>query len=97
MSRSIGDDEEMEEERRLAYVGITRAEEQTVFNMRIIYGHCLVDRVIINPSRFINEISEEIIENASETETIEAVFIWQDISYDKRMLHTQFARAEPVL
>ena len=27
-SRSIGDDEEMEEERRLAYVGITRAEQK---------------------------------------------------------------------
>ena len=27
-SRSIGDNDEMEEERRLAYVGITRAEER---------------------------------------------------------------------
>ena len=32
-SRSIGDNDEMEEERRLAYVGITRAEERLVFNL----------------------------------------------------------------
>ena len=32
-SRSIGDDDEMEEERRLAYVGITRAEERLVLSL----------------------------------------------------------------
>src|SRR5699024_1443823 len=40
-SRSIMDEEEMEEERRLAYVGITRAEEKlflTHANMRTLYG-----------------------------------------------------------
>src|SRR5699024_5157250 len=40
-SRSMMDDEEMEEERRLAYVGITRAEEKlflTHANMRTLYG-----------------------------------------------------------
>ncbi len=60
-SRSLMDDEEMEEERRLAYVGITRAEKElflTHANMRTLYG-----RTNFNPiSRFINEIPEELIE-----------------------------------
>src|SRR5690606_37744024 len=55
------DDEEMEEERRLAYVGITRAEKQlylTNAKMRTLYG-----RTNMNPmSRFINEIPEELVE-----------------------------------
>ncbi|HLR72363.1 MAG TPA: 3'-5' exonuclease, partial [Pseudogracilibacillus sp.] len=60
-SRSLMDDEEMEEERRLAYVGITRAEKElylTHATMRTLYG-----RTNYNPiSRFITEIPEELIE-----------------------------------
>ncbi|WP_067725242.1 DNA helicase PcrA [Oceanobacillus damuensis] len=60
-SRSMMDDEEMEEERRLAYVGITRAEKElylTHAKMRTLYG-----RTNMNPiSRFINEIPEELID-----------------------------------
>lgn len=60
-SRSMLDDEEMEEERRLAYVGITRAEKElflTHATMRTLYG-----RTNINPvSRFIHEIPEELID-----------------------------------
>lgn len=60
-SRSIMDEEEMEEERRLAYVGITRAEKElylTHAQMRTLYG-----RTNMNPiSRFINEIPEELME-----------------------------------
>src|SRR5699024_7570269 len=60
-SRSMLDEEEMKEERRLAYVGITRAEQQlylTHANMRTLYG-----RTNMNPiSRFINEIPEELID-----------------------------------
>ena len=60
-SRSIGDDDEMEEERRLAYVGITRAEESlflTSASYRTLYGRASYNQ----PSRFIAEISDEIIE-----------------------------------
>lgn len=64
-SRSMMDDEEMEEERRLAYVGITRAEEQlylTHARMRTLYG-----RTNFNPkSRFITEIPEELLESMGE-------------------------------
>ncbi|WP_047983124.1 DNA helicase PcrA [Ornithinibacillus californiensis] len=60
-SRAMFDDEEMEEERRLAYVGITRAEKQlylTNAKMRTLYG-----RTNMNPvSRFINEIPEELVD-----------------------------------
>ncbi len=60
-SRSIGDDDEMEEERRLAYVGITRAEERLFISCaqsRTIFGRGSFN----SPSRFIGEISDEIIE-----------------------------------
>lgn len=64
-SRSLMDEEEMEEERRLAYVGITRAEEElylTNAQMRTLYG-----RTNMNPvSRFISEIPEELIVDLGE-------------------------------
>jgi len=64
-SRSMFDEEEMEEERRLAYVGITRAEQRlflTHAKMRTLYG-----RTNMNPmSRFINEIPEDLIEGIEE-------------------------------
>ncbi|WP_282021069.1 DNA helicase PcrA [Planomicrobium okeanokoites] len=60
-SRSNNDEEEMEEERRLAYVGITRAEKRlylTHASSRTLFGKSNWNM----PSRFINEISEELIE-----------------------------------
>lgn len=60
-SRALFEDSEMEEERRLAYVGITRAEEElylTRAKMRTLYG-----RTTMNPpSRFLSEIPEELLE-----------------------------------
>jgi DNA helicase-2/ATP-dependent DNA helicase PcrA len=66
-SRSLMEEVEMEEERRLAYVGITRA-EQTLFltnaQMRTLYG-----RTNMNPpSRFIKEIPEDLIEGVEPSE-----------------------------
>lgn len=61
-SRSLMEEEEMEEERRLAYVGITRAEEElylTNAQMRTLFG-----RTNMNPvSRFISEIPDELLED----------------------------------
>ncbi|MGE6379483.1 DNA helicase PcrA [Peribacillus muralis] len=61
-SRSLMDEEEMEEERRLAYVGITRAENELFISnaqMRTLYG-----RTSMNPvSRFISEIPAELLED----------------------------------
>lgn len=60
-NRSLMEEAEMEEERRLAYVGITRAEEElyiTNAQMRTLFG-----RTNMNPpSRFIREIPENLIE-----------------------------------
>jgi DNA helicase-2/ATP-dependent DNA helicase PcrA len=60
-SRSLMEEMEMEEERRLAYVGITRAEEElfiTNAQMRTLFG-----RTNMNPpSRFISEIPENLLE-----------------------------------
>lgn len=60
-SRSLMEEAEMEEERRLAYVGITRAEIDlyiTNAQMRTLFG-----RTSMNPaSRFIKEIPEDLIE-----------------------------------
>ncbi|WP_040984783.1 DNA helicase PcrA [Oceanobacillus jeddahense] len=68
-SRSMFDEEEMEEERRLAYVGITRAEQElylTHAQMRTLYG-----RTNMNPiSRFINEIPEELMDGMETTQKI---------------------------
>ncbi|MGG4455758.1 DNA helicase PcrA [Brevibacillus porteri] len=60
-SRSLFDDAEMEEERRLAYVGITRAEERlymTCARMRTLFGRTNVNA----PSRFLQEIPAELLE-----------------------------------
>lgn len=61
-SRSLtGDENEIEEERRLAYVGITRAEEElylTNAEHRILYGF----QSSYRPSRFLDEIPENLIE-----------------------------------
>lgn len=62
-SRSLMEEDEMEEERRLAYVGITRAEEElfiTNAQMRTLFG-----RTNMNPeSRFIKEIPADLVEDA---------------------------------
>ncbi|PEJ59651.1 MULTISPECIES: DNA helicase PcrA [unclassified Bacillus (in: firmicutes)] len=63
-SRSLMDEEEMEEERRLAYVGITRAEKNlyiTNAQTRTLYGRTSVNQ----ESRFINEIPEELLDRAN--------------------------------
>lgn len=56
------DDEEMEEERRLAYVGITRAKDDltlTCAKRRMVRGETQYNAV----SRFVEEIPEELLDN----------------------------------
>lgn len=58
-SRAFSDNEELEEERRLAYVGITRAERQlylTCARMRTLFGRTNANA----PSRFLEEVPEEL-------------------------------------
>lgn len=64
-TRSLMEEDEMQEERRLAYVGITRAEEElyvTNAQMRTIFGRTSMNA----ESRFISEIPEGLIETLHE-------------------------------
>jgi DNA helicase-2/ATP-dependent DNA helicase PcrA len=59
--RAIGDHEEMEEERRLCYVAITRAKEKLFVSyakQRMLYGRTNASL----PSRFLREIPDDIVE-----------------------------------
>lgn len=59
-NRAIGDEEELEEERRLCYVAMTRAKEKltlTNARQRMLFGRTTPNA----PSRFLNEIPEENI------------------------------------
>lgn len=61
LSRASEDEDELEEERRLAYVGITRAEQQlylTNANSRLLFGRSNYNQ----PSRFIREISSNLLD-----------------------------------
>lgn len=61
LSLASEDPEELEEERRLAYVGITRAEEilfLTNANTRTLFGKTSYNR----PSRFLREISDDLLQ-----------------------------------
>lgn len=63
-SRSINDPKELEEERRLAYVAITRAEKQLYIShsmRRRVYG----EEMAAEPSQFLNELPIELIEDIS--------------------------------
>ncbi|AIK77603.1 MULTISPECIES: DNA helicase PcrA [Streptococcus] len=61
LSRAAEDEDELEEERRLAYVGITRAEKVlflTNANSRLLYGKTNYNR----PTRFLNEINSSLLD-----------------------------------
>ena len=59
-SRSLAEPEEMEEERRLAYVGITRARE--LLNVSHAWSRSLYGNTQYNPpSRFLEEIPHELL------------------------------------
>lgn len=61
-SRSLESEEDIEEERRLAYVGITRAREQlyiTLARTRMVFGTTRPTE----PSRFLNDVNPEHLED----------------------------------
>ena len=61
--RSLGEPAELEEERRLAYVGITRARERLYLTntwSRMLYGSTQYNP----PSRFLDEIPTDLLEHA---------------------------------
>lgn len=63
-SRTLDSEHELEEERRLAYVGITRAEKKlylTCATSRLLFGKTTSNA----PSRFLKEIPDEFVEDVS--------------------------------
>jgi DNA helicase-2/ATP-dependent DNA helicase PcrA len=65
--RSLGDPEELEEERRLAYVGITRAQDKLYLTsawQRMLFGGSSYNP----PSRFLQEVPEALLEKAPKRE-----------------------------
>jgi len=86
--RSIGEPQELEEERRLCYVGITRAREKlflTCAKQRTVFGSTSYNPI----SRFVEEIPEELIEGKEdlfkkkqETEFKDTGYKWEYKSID---------------
>lgn len=65
-ARSFGVQEELEEERRLCYVGITRAKKRLFLSaarQRTLFGQTKYNK----PSRFLEEIPEHLIERTEDT------------------------------
>ncbi len=61
LSRALMEDDELEEERRLAYVGITRAKKKLYLTnafSRLLYGRIQRNQ----PSRFVEEIDSELLQ-----------------------------------
>ncbi len=80
-SRSLMDNEEMEEERRLAYVGITRAKEKlylTYAKTRTVWGSTGVQ----NRSRFIDEIPPTLL-RSTKGQTLSSGGVGLEIRNDK--------------
>lgn len=66
--RSITEPDELEEERRLAYVGITRAQQRLYLThawTRNVHGASMYNA----PSRFLEEIPEELVDNRGSSRT----------------------------
>ncbi|HHS2831961.1 TPA: DNA helicase PcrA [Streptococcus agalactiae] len=87
LSRAIEDADELEEERRLAYVGITRAEQilfLTNANTRTLFGKTSYNR----PTRFIREIDDELIQYQGLARPVNSSF---GVKYSKEQ-PTQFGQ-----
>lgn len=72
-SRSLLSSAEMEEERRLMYVGLTRAKEKIYLlftRQRTLYGSTQMN----SPSRFLEDIPEKLVEKKSYREAEQKVF-----------------------
>lgn len=63
-SRSINDPKELEEERRLAYVAITRA-EKTLYLTHAMRRRTYGEEIAAEPSQFLNEMPLDLLEDLS--------------------------------
>ncbi|MGX5377714.1 DNA helicase PcrA [Ligilactobacillus sp. LYQ135] len=87
LSRAQLDEDELEEERRLAYVGITRAQRKLYITnalSRMLYGK----RQVNASSRFIDEIGDDLLQSENEQDEATQRFA--------RRTQAPFARKTPV-
>lgn len=78
-ARTLMDETEIEEERRLCYVGITRAKEKLFLSstkMRTIYGNT----VTYPPSRFLQEIPARLVKTIKRQECFSALENFKQVS-----------------
>lgn len=78
-ARTLMDETEIEEERRLCYVGITRAKEKLFLSstkMRTIYGNT----VTYPPSRFLQEIPAHLLKTIKRQERFSALENFKQVS-----------------
>ena len=92
--RSIGEEEALEEERRLCYVALTRAKEKlylTCAAQRMLYGRTSANL----PSRFVEEIPPERLERGGRPRSRRPVFgdsDWSREERNARIMRTQEER-----
>jgi len=92
--RSIGEPQELEEERRLCYVGITRAREKlylTCAKQRTVFGSTSYNPI----SRFVEEIPEELLEGKEEVfkkkeEKAETIFKDTGYKWEYKSIDTNY-------
>ena len=88
LSRAAADDEQLEEERRLAYVGITRAKEKLFLTNA--YSRLLYGRTTSNPaSRFIDEIDAYLINEKYDGTGFQPTNRERDLPFNKRSVPAQ--------
>jgi DNA helicase-2/ATP-dependent DNA helicase PcrA len=78
--RSFDDPEQMEEERRLCYVGVTRA-KQKVYLVRAFRRSLMGRSQVSQPSRFLNDIPKHLIsgsdwQGGTESEIMPSIYSW---------------------
>jgi DNA helicase II / ATP-dependent DNA helicase PcrA len=97
--RSLSDPQQLEEERRLAYVGVTRAQDRlylTHANHRLLWGQASYNP----PSRFLEEIPDVLVERRGATPSTSAARRRRDVEVVElagaefhvgdRVVHTKF-------
>ena len=85
--RSMDDPDQLEEERRLCYVGITRA-KQRLYLLHAFRRTFMGQSTVNPPSRFLDDIPKHLIttpgwQPGAETKVADAVFAWNRVRFDE--------------
>lgn len=88
-ARTLLDENEIEEERRLCYVGITRAEKRLYISnarMRMVFGHT----ISYPASRFLQEIPQNLVEEYRRPEVKRTVIYQREEQHETRQRNTNW-------